>query len=454
MRHLQQVLWTKGVFLTPQYLQVQDRYVEDLLQFQFESLSFCLWGFSRLQIDENKLLEGQFSVSQVRGIFPDGLLFDAPEADQVPPSRVISNFFNEEKTELAIYLSVPEQRDTGINIGAGQETKTRFFSELVMIRDENSGVSEKPVQIARKNFKLLVEGENQEGASVVQIAVVEKTAGGVYKLSSSFVPPMIDIGGSDFLRGILRELVETLSARGSALASTRRQKNQSLADFTASDVANFWLLYTINSHLPLFRHLSQRRPAHPERLFRTMLSLAGGLTTFSAIVAPRHLPHYNHEALGICFADLAQKIRFLLETVIPVNYVSLPLKLVQPSLYATAINDDKYLRDSRMYLAVSAETGDADLISRVPNAFKVGAAGHVEEMIRQALPGLKLTYIASPPPEIPVRLRYRYFKLELTGRMWEGIQRARNLGVYIPADFPNPQLELVILLPNKMQESA
>jgi type VI secretion system protein ImpJ len=185
-----------------------------------------------------------------------------------------------------------------------------------------------------------------------------------------------------------------------------------------------------------------------------MLSLAGGLTTFSTMVAPRDLPHYDHEALGRCFADLSEKIRFLLETVIPVNYISLPLKLVQPSLYATAIDNDKYLRDSRMYLAVSAETGDADLISRTPDAFKVGTAGHVDEMIRQALPGLKLTYIASPPPEIPVKLKYRYFKLELAGRMWEGIQRARNLGVYVPADFPNPQLELVILLQNKMQESA
>ena len=30
---------------------------------------------------------------------------------------------------------------------------------------------------------------------------------------------------------------------------------------------------------------------------------------------------------------------------------------------------------------------------------------------------------------------------------WEAVGRARNLAAYVPGDFPNPQLELVILLP-------
>lgn len=297
MRQLQRVLWTKGTFLTPQHLQLQDKYVENLLHFQVESLAFCPWGFATLRIDENKLLEGQVALSQARGIFPDGLFFDAPEADELPPSRTITDLFSEQRKELAVYLSIPEQRDNGINVGTSQDTRTRFLPELRMVRDENSEAAEKAVHIARKNFKFLVEGENQEGSSVLQIAVVEKTSGGTYRLSPKFIPPMIDIHGSDYLRGILRGLVETLSARASALASTRRQKNQSLADFTVSDVASFWLLYTINYHLPLFRHLFHRHVVQPEQLFSAMLSLAGGLTTFSTTVAPRDLPVYDHESL-------------------------------------------------------------------------------------------------------------------------------------------------------------
>ena len=53
----------------------------------------------------------------------------------------------------------------------------------------------------------------------------------------------------------------------------------------------------------------------------------------------------------------------------------------------------------------------------------------------------------SPPAAIPVKLNYQYFSLSQSGGPWETIVRARNLAAYVPGDFPNPQMELLILLP-------
>ena len=39
MRQLQPVLWTKGVLLTPQHFQTQDRFLEDLLAMQLSALT-------------------------------------------------------------------------------------------------------------------------------------------------------------------------------------------------------------------------------------------------------------------------------------------------------------------------------------------------------------------------------------------------------------------------------
>src|SRR5262245_41249783 len=133
---------------------------------------------------------------------------------------------------------------------------------------------------------------------------------------------------------IARRLVEILSARSTALSGTRRQKNQSLADFGIADVASFWLLYTINTYLPAMRHIFEVRRGHPAELFETMLALAGSLTTFSMKVHPRDLPSYEHDDLATCFTKLDEQLRELLETVVPASTVSLPLKLVQPSVYA------------------------------------------------------------------------------------------------------------------------
>jgi len=156
---------------------------------------------------------------------------------------------------------------------------------------------------------------------------------------------------------------------------------------------------------------------------------------------------YRHDDLSGCFGTLDEIVRTLLETVVPSNFVSLPLKLVQPSIYATALADDKYLSGTRLYLALSAEMNQADLISKAPYLLKVCSANHIEHLIRQALPGVPLTHIPKPPGAIPVKLNYQYFSLNQSGVAWEAIGRARNLAVYVPGDFPSAQLELIILLP-------
>src|SRR5580700_8746137 len=320
MKRLQPVIWTKGTFLTPQHLQAQDRFLEDTLQFRLQALRFCAWGFSELVIDQEKLATGHFAISRASGIFPDGLLFEIPDAHPVPASKTLADVFEPKVKSLDVYLTVPNYRQRGQNIAIGQrDSGARYVAEVSTFRDENTGITEKPVQVARKNLRFMVEGENREGNSALRIANVEKTEGDTFRLNPRFVPPLLDIRASEYVQGILRGMIEVLAARSSQLSGSRRQKNQSLADFTASDIAQFWLLYTINTAFPTISHLFETRGGHPEALYSAMLQLAGSLTTFSQKIHPRDLPVYDHENLGGCFTDLDEKLRFLLETVVPSN---------------------------------------------------------------------------------------------------------------------------------------
>ena len=52
-----------------------------------------------------------------------------------------------------------------------------------------------------------------------------------------------------------------------------------------------------------------------------------------------------------------------------------------------------------------------------------------------------------PPAAIPVKLNYQYFSLNQSGAAWDGVGKARSLAAYVPADIKNPQLELIVLLP-------
>ncbi|HEV8263926.1 MAG TPA: type VI secretion system baseplate subunit TssK [Gemmatimonadales bacterium] len=450
MRQLQPVLWTKGVLLTPQHLQTQDRFLEDLLELQLSALTFCPWGFQRLNIDREALAGGVLGISQAAGILPDGLLFEIPDADPAPPPRPLETCWQPDQQTLDIYLAIPEQRDNGLNVSSGQRDRnTRYLAEVLLRRDENTGLAEKPLVVARKNFRILVEGEAIEGHTTLPLARVVRSSAGTYQLDPQFVPPLVDISASEYLMAVARRLVELLSAKSSALADRRRQKNQSLAEFGIADVGNFWLLYTVNTHLPDVRHIFEVRHGHPADLYAVMLALGGALTTFSTTVHPRDLPAYDHANLSRCFGELDEKLRLLLETVVPANYVSLPMRTVRPAVYASALERDEYLAADGWYLAVNAELEQAKLMRAVPELVKVSSADHIEHLIKQALPGLQLTHIASPPGAIPVKTGFQYFRVGKTGPEWQAITRARNVAAYVPAELPGAQLELLVVLPTK-----
>ena len=447
MRILQPVIWAKGTFLSPQHLQVQDRFVESVLQFRMEALQFRPWGFGKLQINQEALATGAFAVHAAQGLFPDGLPFDIPGSDPAPPVKPLAAYFEPGQTSLDIFLAIPDFRVSGVNLSMRERgMDTRYLAEVASFRDENSGASEKPVQYARKNFRLLVEGEPKGGCVTMPVARVLRT-GDSFQLDAKFAPPLLDFSANDFILSIARRLIEILSAKSSALAGMRRQKNQSLAEFTTADIANFWLLYTMNLHFPHLRHLFETKQGHPEELFRLMLSLASTLTTFSLRLQPRDLPVYDHERLGACFEELDDKLRDLLETVIPSNYVSLPLKLIRPSIYAASIFEDRFLENTRLYLAIQADMDEGELIQKAPQLIKVCSASHIEHLIRQALPGVQLTHVMSPPTTIPIKLNHQYFSLNQAGVAWEAIGRARNIAAYVPGDFQNPQAEVIVLLP-------
>ena len=75
----------------------------------------------------------------------------------------------------------------GLNVANGmRDVEARYRAEVAMMRDDNTGQSERPVMMARKNFRLLVEGESQEGISVMQVANIRKTPAGVFQTGPAF----------------------------------------------------------------------------------------------------------------------------------------------------------------------------------------------------------------------------------------------------------------------------
>src|SRR5580693_962624 len=137
MRILQPVIWSKGTFLSPQHLQVQDRFIESILQFRTEALQFRPWGFSRLKIDHEALAGGSFAIHEASGIFADGLLFDIPGSDPAPAVKPLAGYFEPDQKTMLVYLAIPNHLVSGINLSIRERAlDTRYLAEVASFRDE------------------------------------------------------------------------------------------------------------------------------------------------------------------------------------------------------------------------------------------------------------------------------------------------------------------------------
>src|SRR6185369_9209058 len=131
MNRLQPVIWRKGTMLSPQYLQTQDRFLENTLQFHLESLAFSPWGFRRLQLNQEALAAGYVSIAEADGIMPDGLLFDIPNSDTAPAPKPLADCFEPDQNTLNVFLAIPHYRDRGLNVSLAQsKADTRFLAEV------------------------------------------------------------------------------------------------------------------------------------------------------------------------------------------------------------------------------------------------------------------------------------------------------------------------------------
>ncbi len=455
MKNRHRVVWTKGMFLTPQHFQTQDQFFEDALQFRFAASHFANWGVTELDIDSEALGNGLFRLNHASGIMPDGEPFDIPDTDEQPPSRSVVEHFPPTRDALDVFLAIPESRLRARNVtipatsqasAAEPPPGTRYLAETRMVTDANVGGEEKPVQVARRTFRLLFEDDYRDGFCCLRIAQVTRNAAGLPILNPRFVAPCLDLASSTYLSMLLRRQIEILATKSGALSAPRRQRGKVLAEFSPSETANFWLLHTVNSYLPELKHIWKVRHGHPEAAYVAMLRLAGALATFSLEARPENLPDYDHNDLGRSFTLLDDRIRDLMETVIPSKFVAVPLEVRDRFIWGGTVTEDQYFRNSQFFLAVSAKMGVDDLIRKVPQLIKVSSQDDIQRLIRNALPGVTLRHTPVPPAAIPMKLDNQYFSLNQGGPLWDAIMLSRQIAVHAPGEIVEPKMEILIVL--------
>lgn len=449
MKQLSKIVWSEGMYLAPHHFQAQNRYFEDSVQFALTSLWRDAYGLISCEFNQDAIRNGTVALVHAVGVFPDGLPFDMPECDPLPVPRNIRDSFSPVAEELTICLAIPRQVAGGPNctLAPNGRVSTRYSGSSTTLADDNSGQDEKPITLGRKNIALVLASEQRDDLLMLPIARVLRDGAGHFVYDTNFVPPCLKLSASPTLLRLAQRLVEILEDKSAAvLGSKDRNRGQFQAGISSGQVAQFWFLHTLHSHLAPLRHLLLTKHAHPEELYREMLRLGGALCTFGLDSHPRTLPVYDHEHAESCFSAVDDHIRRHLEIVLPSKALTIPLSSTQRYFYEGDIKDPRCLGPSRWILGVQAKMGEADLIAKVPQLVKLCSSRFVPELVKRAVPGLPLTHIPVPPSAMAARVESQYFAVSKTGPCWEHILQTKRVGVYVPGDLPKAELELTVIL--------
>ena len=431
--------------LGPHHFQVQSRYFEDSIQFATSSLWFASYGLAGLELDADALYNGSVSLLHARGILPDGLPFNMPECDDLPEPRAIADLIPPTRDAVVVLLGIPPLRPNGLNCTVGAQ----FPATLVTPPRPESCTTKSPASTsgacswAARTCTCCSTPSRCGDLVTIPIARVVRDGAGHFAYDPAFVPPVVQIGASSRLLQLLQQMVEILDEKGAALG---RDAGSSRSDFSTREIASFWLLHAVNSALAPLRHLLIAKRGHPEELFVELSRLAGALCTFSLDSQPRDLPLYDHQNLTDCFTQLERHIRAHLETVLPTNCVTIPLVAAGDCFYEGKISDSRCLGNSRWVLGIRAGIAEADLMKETPQLVKVCTPAFVRELVNRALPGMPLTHLPIPPPAISTRVETQYFGISRTGPCWNHMLQTRQVGVYVPSAFPNPELQVLVVL--------
>jgi type VI secretion system protein ImpJ len=441
------VLWGEGLLLRPQHFQRQDQYHEHRLHKSIRAVHPYAWGVEQLQVDREALANNVLRVLALSLRFQDGELVEAPGADELPASIDLSQLPQTQQS-VTYYAALPGFKPFGGNFAqAGQASNTARF---VQANQDTPDLFTRaaPVQMTclKKAVRLVADFEPRDSYTCFPLLRVRRATSGGFEMDDAFVPPSLSVGAAPTLFLQLRRLLEALQAKVSALNGHQREPSRNVIEVRSGDMSSFWLLHTASSAYAALTHYVHHPDLHPDRLFEQLLSVAGGLMTFSKSWTLADLPTYQHADPAPCFAKLHQIIRELLDTVISSKYFAIALNEMRRSYYLGALDSGKIDDKTVFYVAVSADMPALELVEAVPRRFKVGAPDDVEKCVLSALPGVRLQYSPQLPSAVPVRPDTTYFLLDAKGTMYERMLSAQSISIYVPSGLNGLKLELLAVI--------
>jgi type VI secretion system protein ImpJ len=456
----QPIYWHEGLFLQPHHFQWQDLYFQSLIEPLNRYIQPSMWGTGKIVIQKEALSNHMFDVLGGEFRFRDMTHAIYP-GNAVLESRNFESAWKDKGKPFTVYIGIRKLSRTGKNVSDPGHFKsfsalpTRFTTDSTTepLADFYEGGEALPVERLRYVLKLLWEDEKGSigDHEVLPVARLENQKGTIV-LSRHFIPPSLSIFSSEALVANVKTISELITSTANRLENSKNDRGVHTAEFGTKDMVFLLTLRTLNRFVPILRHmLGSGAAVHPWGVYGVLCQLVGELSTFSSKVnlinvspeSPSYLPDYDHQALTECFGRAGDLLARLMadiaadpEYVAPFTYDGQNFSVVLP---------DTFVKGSkRYYLAVETDGAAAEVIAELENQAKMSSLKHLALLTAQSLPGIDLTHISHPPPELPRRNSGLYFSIDHKSRLWQKVVEEKILALSWPTRPENARIELMV----------
>jgi type VI secretion system ImpJ/VasE family protein len=432
------VAWREGMFLRPQHFQAQERYFDAQIRARVDSVQPYAWGFTSITVDEDLASLGKFGLLRAAGVLPDGTPFSIP--DELPPPPPLD--VPADARDAIVSLTLPAAQPGAVEFreadAATHEARFAVTEQEVPDAFSDDTVTE-PIEFGLPNLRFGVTRDQTYGRVTLGIARVREVSNKKLVFDDRYIPPTLDIAAAARLKGGVTDIVGRVEQRAEELAVRAVEAT----DGGSETFASFLLLQVLNRWLPMLRHLEALPTVHPERLFETLVGMAGELATLiRPDRKPPALPLYDHENPQLCFEPVFDLLQSMLSAVFERSAVQLPLEEKGPGAYVCTITDHNLFKTGYFYLAVAAAVPVEEIRRVFPSVAKIAAVQKMKQIVESALPGVPLRHVPTPPPQIRVLPGHVYFELDRSVRDWRDFATAPGLGLHVAGEWPELRLEL------------
>jgi len=291
---LARIRWEIGQTLLPEHLTAQEEALVNDYALRFRALGLPSYGIVNLSWNEILLPEGILSLDRMTIIMPSGLIIYLHDNAKLIPEKL--NLMGDNKVQIHCYILE--------EIACGQDNIE--FSKQHL-----------DVEISKKIYTLLITTDETLSDTLqkkfrsfnvidtLKLAEFEKNIDGNWKLSGDFIPPLMLVGLSPYLRESLLELLRLLEVFKSYL-------KRNIALSKPVPFQQYSIRYCLNSLSKVERiieNMNSEVKFHPYILYETLYDLYGDICLYHEQLPESESYIYHHNALAECFNKLLSSLR-------------------------------------------------------------------------------------------------------------------------------------------------